>query len=129
MSSGRIKGLVNTMYAKKRKLLQRPPLTVVQIIHLEDIVLNSHKTEYDRVAAGFFLFVLMGRLRFSDGQRWPADLPATAGSTTGWFWVCGGSCSQNQDVSVFGEEDAAFTGSCAIDPIWRSTVVAGLAGN
>ena len=69
MSSGRIKGLVNTMYAKKRKLMQRPPLTVVQIIHLEDIVLNSHKTEYDRVAAGFFLFVLMGRLRFSDGQQ------------------------------------------------------------
>jgi hypothetical protein len=69
MSSGRIKGLVNTMYAKKRKLMQRPPLTVSQIVHLEDIVLNSHKTEYDRVAAGFFLFVLMGRLRFSDGQQ------------------------------------------------------------
>ena len=49
--------------------MQRPPLTVSQIVHLEDIVLNSHKTEYDRVAAGFFLFVLMGRLRFSDGQQ------------------------------------------------------------
>ena len=69
LGSGRIKGLVNTMYAKKRKLLQRPPLTVMQIVHLEDVVLNSRKTEYDRIAAGFFLFVLMGRLRFSDGQQ------------------------------------------------------------
>ena len=69
MGSGRIRGLVNTLYAKKRKLMQRPPLTVTQIVHLEGLVLDNNKTEFDRIACGFFLFILMGRLRFSDGQQ------------------------------------------------------------
>jgi len=69
MSSGRIRGLVNTLYAKKRKLTQRPPLSAAQIVHLEDIVLDGRRTEFDRKACGFFLFILMGRLRFSDGQQ------------------------------------------------------------
>ena len=69
MSSGRIRGLVNTLYAKKRKLTQRPPLSAAQIVHLEDIVLDGRRTEFDRKACGFFLFILMGRLRFSDGQK------------------------------------------------------------
>ncbi|CAL1157038.1 unnamed protein product [Cladocopium goreaui] len=69
MSSGRIRGLANTMYSKKRKLTQRPPLSVDQIEHLENIVLDGRRTEFDRLAGGFFLFILMGRLRFSDGQQ------------------------------------------------------------
>ncbi|CAL1174242.1 unnamed protein product [Cladocopium goreaui] len=69
MSSGRIRGLANTMYSKKRNLTQRPPLSVDQIEHLENIVLDGRRTEFDRLAGGFFLFILMGRLRFSDGQQ------------------------------------------------------------
>ena len=69
MGSGRIRGLVNTLYAKKRKPMQRPSLTVTQIVHLEGLVLDDNRTEFDRIACGFFLFILMGRLRFSDGQQ------------------------------------------------------------
>ena len=55
-------------YTKKRKLVQRPPLTVAQISHLEWCVVDTNRTIYDRVAAGFFLVLVYGRLRFSDAQ-------------------------------------------------------------
>ena len=69
LSSSRIRGLVNTLYSQKRKLTQRPPLTVEQIVALEEIVLDGRRSNLDRIASGFFLFVLMGRLRFSDAQQ------------------------------------------------------------
>ena len=100
MSSGRIRGLANTMYSKKRNLTQRPPLSVDQIEHLENIVLDGRRTEFDRLAGGFFLFILMGRLRFSDGQQvcqLKLDQQASLGAPhvsirnpvlVGWWWGC-----------------------------------------
>lgn len=69
LGSSRIRGLVNTLFAQKRKLVQRPPLTVKQIMKLEETVLDNRRSKQERLASGFFLFLLMGRLRFSDGQQ------------------------------------------------------------
>ena len=67
LGSGRIKGLAAAHYADRRKVLQRPPLTVRQLLQLEDIVQDSNRATVDRVAAGFFLTLVYGRLRYSDG--------------------------------------------------------------
>ena len=48
---------------------RRPPLTVMQVSHLEGIVLNAARKSSDRVAAGCFLMMVFGCLRFSDLQR------------------------------------------------------------
>ena len=68
LDSGRIRGHSALHFLRKRKLLQRPPLTVKQIAFLEECVRDGNRTMYDRVAAGFFLLLIFGRLRFSDGQ-------------------------------------------------------------
>lgn len=68
LDSCRIKGFSAIHYTKKRKLVQRPPLTVAQIEHLERCVNDGDRTAYDRIAAGFFLVLTFGRLRFSDAQ-------------------------------------------------------------
>ena len=54
---------------RRRKARQRPALTVEQVRKLEGIVHDVKRSKYDRVAAGFFLLLVYGRLRFSDGQR------------------------------------------------------------
>ena len=65
--SGRIKGLADSHFCRRRKVLQRPPLTSSQIIQLEEVVLSGRRTDYDRVAAGYFLLLIIyGRLRYSD---------------------------------------------------------------
>ena len=61
LSSGRIRGAVAIHFTNKRKLTQRPPLTVEQIRSLEFLVV-------DMIAAGFFLLLIFGRLRVSDAQ-------------------------------------------------------------
>ena len=48
---------------------QRSPLTVVQIKVLEQLVKDVSRSAHDRVMAGYFLMLVHGRLRFSDGQR------------------------------------------------------------
>ena len=68
LSSGRVRGAVAIHYANKRKLTQRPPLTVDQIRSLEFAVIDKSKSAMDRIAAGFFLLLIFGRLRFSDAQ-------------------------------------------------------------
>ena len=68
LGSCRVKGYMAIHFARKRKLVQRPPLTVKQIEHLELCVKDCNRTMYDRTAAGFFLLLVFGRLRFSDGQ-------------------------------------------------------------
>ena len=68
LESCRIKGFAALHFAQKRKLVQRPPLTVEQISYLERCVIDTRRTSYDRVAAGFFLVLTYGRLRFSDAQ-------------------------------------------------------------
>ena len=68
LSSGHVKGYMAVHFAKKRRLVQRPPLTVKKIEHLEMCVKDENRTMYDRIASGFFLLLVFGRLRFSDGQ-------------------------------------------------------------
>jgi hypothetical protein len=68
-ASGRIKGLVDIIYAQRKKLVQRPPLTVKQIKHLEAIVHDEGRAVFDRLASGYFLFLVYGRLRYSDGLQ------------------------------------------------------------
>eukprot|EP00435_Cladocopium_sp_Y103_P055304 s792_g18.t1 len=67
--SGRVKGVAEKHYAERRKIAQRPPLTVAQITMLENTVHDDSRSGYDRIAAGFFLVLVYGRLRYSDGLQ------------------------------------------------------------
>ena len=67
--SGRIKGVSDAHYADRRKLVQRPPLTADQILMREKTVHDTARTSYDRIASGFFLVLIYGRLRYSDGLQ------------------------------------------------------------
>ena len=65
----RVKGLAKRKYLEKRALMQRPALRAAMVLALEHIVLGrGNYTAADRVAAGFFLFLIFGRARHSDGQ-------------------------------------------------------------
>ena len=65
----RVKGLAKRKYLEKRALVQRPALKAAMVLALEHIVLGRGSyTAADRVAAGFFLFLIFGRARHSDGQ-------------------------------------------------------------
>lgn len=67
--SSRVKGIADAFYVDRKKLVQRPPLTVAQVMKLERIVVDPGASKYDRIASGFFLLLIYGRLRFSDGMR------------------------------------------------------------
>ncbi|CAE7464616.1 unnamed protein product [Symbiodinium sp. KB8] len=69
LESGRVRGVATQHYARKRRDVRRPALTISQVKRLEDIVLDRGRGGHDRMAAGFFLFLVYGRLRYSDGQR------------------------------------------------------------
>lgn len=69
VKSSRVRGISTKFYCDRKKLVQKPPLTVAQIIELEKIVHSTSKTDKDRIAAGFFLMLVFGRLRFSDGMQ------------------------------------------------------------
>ena len=82
VGSARIVGAAFNCFVKKRPLRQRAPLTVAQVLALEDFVIDGHEG-HDRVAAGAFLFVLFSRARFGDasyGEAFSLDLsPSGAG--------------------------------------------------
>ena len=69
LKSGRIKGVSDADFCNRRKVVQRPPLTVEQVKMLERIVKDTKKSLCDRTAAGYFLLLIFGRLRFSDGLQ------------------------------------------------------------
>ena len=69
LDSMRIAGAVKIHYGNRAKLRQRPPLTVTQVKVLERIVTDSRRNMADRVMSGYFLMLVYGRLRYSDGQR------------------------------------------------------------
>ena len=69
LDSGRIRGLANAHYLARCAVKRRPALTVVQVTFLEGIVWNDARKIADRIAAGCFLLMIYGRLRFSDMQR------------------------------------------------------------
>ncbi|CAE7439398.1 unnamed protein product [Symbiodinium sp. CCMP2456] len=69
--SGRIEGVAKTRYLEKRKVVQKPALTVLHVKTLERIVLGKAAETYsgfDRHCAGFFCFTVYARARFSDSQ-------------------------------------------------------------
>ena len=67
--SGRVRGLAAQTYMEKRPLRQREPLLVGEVSRLEEIVTDEARARPDRVASGYFLFLVYGRARYSDGQR------------------------------------------------------------
>ena len=68
--SGRVRGLASRLYMQKRKLKQRNPLRVADVLLLERISCKlTARSLQDRVAAGYFLFLLYARARYSDGQN------------------------------------------------------------
>ena len=69
VESKRIIGCASRMYLQKRKLKQKSPLLVKQVIGLEKICNNEvDATLEEKVASGFFLFMVFARARHSDAQ-------------------------------------------------------------
>ena len=66
LASKRIEGCAKEAYLKKRRTLQKDPLTVNMVEHLERIVMTDRYMDRDRVAAGCFLMCVFFRARFSD---------------------------------------------------------------
>ncbi|CAE6914886.1 PARP6, partial [Symbiodinium sp. CCMP2456] len=70
LDSGRVRGLSAQLFMLKRRLQQRNPLRVKDLVLLEEICAGRHNRPLqERVAAGFFTFLVHARARFSDGQR------------------------------------------------------------
>ena len=67
LESKRLIGISSKFYQRKRRLRQRPPLQVAHVKALEAILCGNRKLP-DKVAAGFFLWLVGARARFSDGQ-------------------------------------------------------------
>ena len=66
LASKRVEGCAREAYLKKRRTLQKDPLSVAMVEHLEKIVMADKYPDRDRVAAGCFLLCIFFRARFSD---------------------------------------------------------------
>ena len=64
--TGRTKGVSQTWFLKKRRLVQKAPLSVAQLVQLETLVVSEGRNKADRIAAGFFSFMAYSRARYSD---------------------------------------------------------------
>ena len=64
--SARVVGASRHAYLRKRKKVQKPPLTVAMVADLERFVAEPEGSLEDRVAAGFFLLCVYTRGRYSD---------------------------------------------------------------
>ena len=64
--AGRTKGFADVWYLKKRRLTQKSPLGVAQVVHLEQTVMDTRRSVVDRIGAGFFLFTLYTCARYTD---------------------------------------------------------------
>ena len=84
LQSGRVRGISSKLFLRKRKLMQRVPLRVRDLVFLEEAACGKHGVKgKDRVAAGFFVYLCLGRLRFSDGmQSGDIDIPSES-----WAYV------------------------------------------
>ena len=91
LESGRVRGVMTTHYRRKRLLRQRDLLTVAQVLKLEQYVMNEKAAPADRVAAGFSLVCVFGRLRFSDAliNSLVLDVVPTADGSTGFLEATG----------------------------------------
>ena len=87
-TSGRCKGVTQIFFVKKRRLVQRPALSVAQVIRLEKTVVDENIGMADRVAAGFFCFALYSRARYSDALsvvKLTQDIVLRDGAATGYL--------------------------------------------
>ena len=66
LASKRIEGCAREAYLRKRRTLQKDPLSVAMVEHLEKVVMAERYPDRDRVAAGCFLLCVFFRARFSD---------------------------------------------------------------
>ena len=70
LESLRVKGLARKLYLGIRRLQQRPPLRVRDVIRLENICTGEiPRSSVDVVMAGFVLFMVYARARHSDAQH------------------------------------------------------------
>ncbi|CAE6914648.1 unnamed protein product [Symbiodinium sp. CCMP2592] len=87
--SPRVRGLSSKLYLDKRKTRQKPALKVDHVRKLEAIATGSINFEpADRVAAGFFVWTLYARARYSDAQAAGAmtcDLSDTPDGVVGYL--------------------------------------------
>lgn len=88
IATGRTKGLSHSWFLKKKRLVQKPPLSVDQVALLERIVVDENRGNQDRMAAGFFAFTTYCRARYSDalsvsGLR--LDITLREGRAHGWL--------------------------------------------
>lgn len=69
LDSRRILGHASKCFKEKRMLVQKPPISSEHVRILEYAVLGKFRLKVqDRAAAGFFLFMIYARARFSDAQ-------------------------------------------------------------
>ena len=82
VASRRVTGHAAKCYKEKRMLVQKPPLKAEHVRMLENVVLGEvpHVKPQDRIAAGFFLFMVYARARFSDAQAAAAVVLDTVSS-------------------------------------------------
>ena len=66
--SPRVAGLCHRLLLKKRPRKQAKVLTRIQIIKLERILMDPLADIQDRIAAGHCLFLVLGRIRWSDAE-------------------------------------------------------------
>ena len=88
LSSGRIKGASDKHFAQRSKVRRRPALRASQVLPLDRLVHDPSQSDKDRIGAGFFLFLVYGRLRFSDAQNvteMSLDEVAIRGSAEGFL--------------------------------------------
>ena len=70
VSSKRIVGAASRQYLNKKKQVQKQPLKVCHVETLERICLGElQMTPHDRIASGFFLYMIYARARHSDAQN------------------------------------------------------------
>ena len=70
LDSLRVKGLARKLYLGIRRLQQRPPLRVKDVIRLENMCTGDiPRSSVDVVMAGFVLFMVYARARHSDAQH------------------------------------------------------------
>ena len=66
--SGRVRGVVNSMFATKRKLTQAPPIPTDYVYKME-LYMRTGKSSRVQTVVGFMLFCIYSCARFGDASR------------------------------------------------------------
>ena len=66
VSSQRVIGCAKLAYLRKRRLVQKDPLSVAMVVAMEAFVADLEKPSRERFVIGFFLICTFMRARFSD---------------------------------------------------------------